>query len=151
MAWTGYYDHGNTTDTTYAKPLPHSATPAWGTDVVTETKNSADQRQRSYASLADGTRYNVLKQAGGSPASTDVVLSTIEASADQIAIASNASTAATQATTAATQATAAATDAATAAAEVVKIHRAASAVTAGGASTRTKTSASETVLVEVLS
>lgn len=55
------------------------------------------------------------------------------------------------ASTAATQATNAATDAAIAAGEVVKIHRAASAVTAGANSTRTKVSASETVLVEVLS
>lgn len=175
MTWIGRYNHGNTTDTTYAKPSEQSDDPSWGADVVAESKNSANQRNRTYASLADNVEYIVFLQAGGSPAATDTMLADMsqpvvaainsdstqqtlqsnvastKSSVEAIAIPVPPSTSdlVTAINNDATQTTAR-TNAATAAAEVVKIHRAASAVTAGGSVTRRKVSASETTLVETL-
>lgn len=78
MTWTGNYDHGNNTDTVYAKPRPHSATPSWANDVVAAVDNDDDDRQKTFASLLDATRYSVFKQAGGSPAANDPVVAVME-------------------------------------------------------------------------
>lgn len=119
MTWTGDYDHPNGDDTVYAKPKPHSADPSWGADVVAAVDNSDDTRQKSFPGLADGVKYSVFKQAGGSPASTDTVfmvmqadvVSAINADATQATARSNAATAATEATAAAASAATAATEA----------------------------------------
>ncbi|MCA9128606.1 MAG: hypothetical protein KDB22_16075 [Planctomycetales bacterium] len=53
---------------------------AWTTDVIAETKNSADERHRSYARLVEGKDYSVFLRVGGTPAATDSALAFIHES-----------------------------------------------------------------------
>jgi hypothetical protein len=69
--------------TLYAKPSPTSATPAWGTDVVSLTENGTTGEYS--ATVGDGP-HRLYQQAGGSPASSDKVIGVYDAAA---ALASN--------------------------------------------------------------
>jgi hypothetical protein len=67
MSYAYNYDSSKTI---YAKPLPISASPSWGADVITFTPDAFDTHF-SDAALNDATAYKIFEQAGGSPASTD--------------------------------------------------------------------------------
>lgn len=86
MAWTGRYTHGNTTDTTYAKPDTLSATPSWGADVIAEAKTASYQYQRTYADIPDGTNVIIFLRSGVSPAATDTALAEVSNDAKQAAL-----------------------------------------------------------------
>lgn len=69
--YTDYADD-TTGNTLYAKPEPLSSSPSWGADKVTGTENGSTG---SYAFTLDSTlSYVVYRQAGGSPASSDLKL-----------------------------------------------------------------------------
>ena len=71
MSYTDYADD-TTGNTLYAKPEPLTSSPSWGADKVSGTENGSTG---SYAFTLDSTlAYVVYRQAGGSPASTDVKL-----------------------------------------------------------------------------
>ena len=59
--------------TLYVKPLPLSATPSWGDDVVaaTEVVVSSEPQGVYQATVGDTGQYAWFVQAGASPAATD--------------------------------------------------------------------------------
>jgi len=92
MSWTAYYTHSNETDVFYVELTPTGASPVR----VAGTRNTNKLRQWSFGPLTDGAAYDLILQAGASPASTDTVYGAIN---------NDAATAATQATAAASQTT----------------------------------------------
>jgi hypothetical protein len=90
MSWTAYYTHSNETDVFYVELTPTGASPVR----VAGTRNTNKLRQWSFGPLTDGAAYDLILQAGASPASTDTVYGAIN---------NDAATAATQATAAATE------------------------------------------------
>ena len=74
MSFSGYLRY-TTGQTLYAKPLPLNNAP-WSTDVFSGTENGT-LGSYSFASLTEGTDYEAFKQAGGSPASTDLAIGSV--------------------------------------------------------------------------
>lgn len=130
MAWSDYYD-APTGLTLYAKPKPLVVSP-WATDVVTMTE-SGTTGEYAITGLTDGIDYTVFIQGGVSPADSDTKDGSIYFRIPLATI------------------TALQADVTSMAAEVNKVPRAATALTAGDDVTRTKQSATSTVLVERLS
>ena len=83
MSYTEYVEY-KTGETLYAKPKPISATPAWGTDVITMAENAATG-EYSAATFADATQYTIYAQVGGSPASSDTKIAVVTPDSANIA------------------------------------------------------------------
>lgn len=70
MSYTAYLDH-DTAKNLYAKPRPLVASP-WSSDVITLSENGTTGE---YSGTLDETlEYVVYERAGGSPASSDLVI-----------------------------------------------------------------------------